>query len=801
MAQLTMIEKIFSPKHGWKIPVDTLALIATETPAGKPAFNIVLDRLVYMVFPVTSSLKGTRSEVSPDRICIRLVIPARAATDPAALLRCNYGGLGLATFSVDASDNAIVLQSMVDIHPDDPLEWIRRQVLVSLGMIALTCFPFLDPPANQLTKADRFLLSALGNKPLRNLTRIAKFALGFSGKPFLDRVFKNSAEWLKHEQISSITRAQDRAGDPIYTLVVDGFECFVEPTHFIDTPGGNLIHVDVLQVYRKAEEVQISESLHLLHRNFPLMGLPVFAAPAEGDTIISQGTIPICPGFPLDLARRQVLKCLLLLGENHADFHTEAPSQTESPIEVPPPPPPPPPIEDLPPPPPPPSPYEDPLPPPPSPYEDPLPPPPSPYEDLPSPPRLERPSGRIEFHGDEIRYLHDVAAVLLEGDTYLFQDALETLSTDPQEFIDQGMDASYDFYPQEHDANKMFTRFFLSFAHSMGRLRQADWSGEFEANSIQDFARERVSALGGCEDHVKVTTATSMSKEKKRGEYILKQIYSLGEQLEDLGFHLALLQDGSDTYNFFIVSAEDGQLLPERSDGCPFYFMDYHQATSELKKDQWASNRDEIRYLRRLAILLLNMRAEPFLATFEYLQWDPESLSDAVTDSRLDLNFLPDEHDDEVVLASCFLAGAEVSNMTQQIDLEDPFDATEISLLRLFFEMSTSDFDLADDIADELDGELITFFDDDEDTSSLVPLGKEKLLEELEKTAAQIGVLGLELLFASVTAECYYLFIINTDFEDVDLVLPPPPAESSLALGDVKWFADRIRGGQADQTT
>ncbi|MFK0050430.1 hypothetical protein ACIQU4_41295 [Streptomyces sp. NPDC090741] len=137
----------------------------------------------------------------------------------------------------------------------------------------------------------------------------------------LDKIFDRADGWnipADEVPIQRITSAAD--GNPNYLVTIDGIEIVTWEVHrWLDVERN--VSAGRLVARVQFNNITIRNTHALLTDTYNWNGLPAFGVSPEGQPSLHTG-FPIAPGFPVDLARKQLKVCMGLLAIQSRDLLT-----------------------------------------------------------------------------------------------------------------------------------------------------------------------------------------------------------------------------------------------------------------------------------------------------------------------------------------------------------------------------------------------------------------------------------------------------------------------------------------------
>lgn len=171
-----VLDNIFDSAKGWDFTNDEVPLKKGYTD-GNPYYSVTVDTISIAVFEQSKWKEGIVSTVSAGRLVARTKFIGIVLKDPTALLRADKETCGLPSFALDEENN-IYMQISFPIASGFPVDLARKQLMVSLGLIAQEAKNYLRLWTKKKTNSDfdwetaknvafvtgRFLSAFLGGK-------------------------------------------------------------------------------------------------------------------------------------------------------------------------------------------------------------------------------------------------------------------------------------------------------------------------------------------------------------------------------------------------------------------------------------------------------------------------------------------------------------------------------------------------------------------------------------------------------------------------------------------------------------
>ena len=169
--------------------------------------------------------------------------------------------------------------------------------------------------------------------------------------------------------------------------------------------------------------------------------------------------------------------------------------------------------------------------------------------------------------GGNVIYILQLAAILFGDGSAQFKTELDLLIRHPKQYESSGYfkkyaDFGYSLSPdeiKEYSRHQLMQMHFVEFATQKKLSLAVDWKGEASPHEVEDFLQTRLVALGRPKmdfSFVDTWEKTVNWKSLESGDFILKKFVVIGSELSKDGLILANLQDGSDTYQIFLLTKE-----------------------------------------------------------------------------------------------------------------------------------------------------------------------------------------------------------------------------------------------------
>lgn len=140
-----ILSSLFDPAQGWPFAEKDVPLLRGNAPDGNPFVVVNADGREIVVTEKTAWAESSEEGEgpSPHRIVAFLAFSGIAVSDLKVLLQENLGTHGLPAWGMD-EDGDLTLSISVLVGPGVPLDIVRRQLMVGIGLIAETVDKILD---------------------------------------------------------------------------------------------------------------------------------------------------------------------------------------------------------------------------------------------------------------------------------------------------------------------------------------------------------------------------------------------------------------------------------------------------------------------------------------------------------------------------------------------------------------------------------------------------------------------------------------------------------------------------------
>ncbi|VUS51872.1 cytoplasmic protein [Klebsiella spallanzanii] len=170
----------------------------------------------------------------------------------------------------------------------------------------------------------------------------------------------------------------------------------------------------------------------------------------------------------------------------------------------------------------------------------------------------------------EAKELYELASIFLKERQNIWNALLTRIKKDPASFEDEDTD-EYDITEILQDECGDLTHgklrdIFIRFLNGEGLVEYVDWKGEDEEGQLANFAAERYSSLTNGDNEaqqlkshlLQITQYVEIEKVWQKGSSYTEEVFwRIQQELNARGFTMASLNDGSDTYNIFVLSTAD----------------------------------------------------------------------------------------------------------------------------------------------------------------------------------------------------------------------------------------------------
>ncbi|GAA3557997.1 hypothetical protein GCM10022197_11630 [Microlunatus spumicola] len=128
-----ILDDIFDPAQGWPYPFHQVPVERGAAHDGNPYYQVRVDGVEVFVFEQTEwADSATRSDSSPARLCV--TVPTEfVGVNASGLLEDNADTHGLPGWGLD-EDGDLAFHHALPFAEGFPVEWLRRQMLVSIGL-------------------------------------------------------------------------------------------------------------------------------------------------------------------------------------------------------------------------------------------------------------------------------------------------------------------------------------------------------------------------------------------------------------------------------------------------------------------------------------------------------------------------------------------------------------------------------------------------------------------------------------------------------------------------------------------
>ncbi len=134
LTKTIVLDDIFDPAKGWQFPAHQVPLSRGAADDGNPYYYVTVDGIDLLVFEQTAWKDNVKSNVAPTRLVVKSYITGVTITEPGALLMGTNDSNGLPSLGLDEEEN-VTVQVSLPIAEDFPLEWLRKQLMVCMGLV------------------------------------------------------------------------------------------------------------------------------------------------------------------------------------------------------------------------------------------------------------------------------------------------------------------------------------------------------------------------------------------------------------------------------------------------------------------------------------------------------------------------------------------------------------------------------------------------------------------------------------------------------------------------------------------
>ncbi|EAA7244839.1 cytoplasmic protein [Salmonella enterica subsp. salamae] len=182
----------------------------------------------------------------------------------------------------------------------------------------------------------------------------------------------------------------------------------------------------------------------------------------------------------------------------------------------------------------------------------------------------------IEWDLAFAEYLKTLACIFLKEKPGLWPDLVSRLAHDPASFEDDedddyGIVDVLDCSGGDLD-NSALLQAFMQVLRAKGVIEEIDYKGEDEEGQLATFAANRYYDLTkdvNTADELKTRLLTVTKYDeigkvcKKGGRYVDEIFERIQSQLNERGFQIASLNEGTDAYNIFVLSMDDYEQIAD----------------------------------------------------------------------------------------------------------------------------------------------------------------------------------------------------------------------------------------------
>lgn len=130
-----LIHQIFSPQIPWPLSESDIPVQLSHAADGNPLYHINIEGIELYCFEITTWDNTSNSRYSPRRLVVATLFEGVEITNPLLLLHSSYITKGFPSFGVD-EDEIPTMQISIPISRQIPLEILRNQLLVAIGILA-----------------------------------------------------------------------------------------------------------------------------------------------------------------------------------------------------------------------------------------------------------------------------------------------------------------------------------------------------------------------------------------------------------------------------------------------------------------------------------------------------------------------------------------------------------------------------------------------------------------------------------------------------------------------------------------
>ena len=130
-----LIHQVFSPQIPWPLSESDIPVQLIHAQDGNPLYLINIEGIELYCFEITTWEESATSRYSPRRFVVATHFEGVEITNPLVLLHSNYITKGFPSFGID-EDEMPTMQISIPISQQIPLEILRNQLLVAIGILA-----------------------------------------------------------------------------------------------------------------------------------------------------------------------------------------------------------------------------------------------------------------------------------------------------------------------------------------------------------------------------------------------------------------------------------------------------------------------------------------------------------------------------------------------------------------------------------------------------------------------------------------------------------------------------------------
>jgi hypothetical protein len=140
-------DALFDQSNGWSFSPERVPIRRLLFDDGQPYYLVTIDGIEILVYGQLRGGAGALSTCSARQLVTQTFISNVSVTNPRALADGTFDTRGMPSFGIDA-DGRVSLQMAVPFSDDFPLEWLRKQVLANMEILAGQTRAFIEsvPP-------------------------------------------------------------------------------------------------------------------------------------------------------------------------------------------------------------------------------------------------------------------------------------------------------------------------------------------------------------------------------------------------------------------------------------------------------------------------------------------------------------------------------------------------------------------------------------------------------------------------------------------------------------------------------